>query len=195
MRLTEILRHQIVKNVMADAFAKEKGEILKARHEVSERIRRCFIKPQDDILALQLSPELRVVKDHFHTQFKDENNRWIGFECELPVARLLPVKCANYGDIGTIEAPSREILAGCKKVDGLHSKLQEKIRLYREEVLEILNGVATVKRLLLAWPEIKKFLPESALVEPVKANLPAKLVSSVTAKLKKTGVDFSEKAA
>lgn len=60
-----------------------------------------------------------------------------------------------------------------------HNKV---LRLYMEEVSQVLQGVNTSKQLLEVWPEVEKFLPKGT-VNPSSITLPAVSIANLNAAL------------
>lgn len=74
-------------------------------------------------------------------------------------------------------------IKGIKANNALYDEHVKERRLYRDEITNIIYNVNTTGQLLDVWPEVEKFLPETA-VNPSKTTLPAVSTKKLNAALK-----------
>lgn len=159
-RLTQWSRDKIIAAVLDDTFKARKKKLREREHALAIRVRdHALGKHKKAFLSL---PDKLIPKDDGVYVNAAGKRVELGFEGKHPRPH------GNRYSAPEAFAAGSPICKAIERFLAAQEKYQEDFDRVRVETRAILNSVTTEKRLVEAWPSVKKFLPEHA-----EANLPA----------------------
>ena len=168
VRLTKSIRDTIIHKAIFHGLSEKEEKLKKFEDSLASRILDGYLG-EHKIVMKQLPDEYFILSEKIYIKNVDGHGyhtlRFIS-------SRRLPYSASNYNGIRT------HLLSEVEDLYKKKGEFQDEKRSIKQQLIDLLSSVTTVKGLLEIWPEGKEFIPTSK--NPLEVPIP---VSDINQKL------------